>query len=203
MSLSKPRDPEVRDAGSPDKAPSNIFTAALQQYARLLREKPILTKSCTSACTGALGNILSQVLILRSSAGSRKHLDLYSILCYAATGFILVGPAMHHYYRLMEEIVPRHVKACSAKRMLIDRLVYTPSFLFVYLFFLCMLEGCGPELAMKKIRLVYWIVYTANLKALTVLQYINLNYVPQQYRVLFGNVVSVFWSCYIATKRSS
>jgi len=198
MSLSRPSDP-----GTSDKASGNILTAALQQYAKLLREKPILTKSCTSACTGALGNILAQLLLMRSSAGNKNHIELYPVLCYAATGFILVGPAMHHYYKLLEEVVPHYARRCTAKRMLIDRLMYTPAFLFVYLFFLCTLEGCTPEVALKKIKIVYWIVYTANLKFLTLLQYINLNYVPQQYRVLFGNVVSVFWSCYIATKRSS
>jgi len=124
-------------------------------------------------------------------------------LCYAITGFVLVGPAMHHYYRLAEMLVPMSAPNARIKRLLIDRFLYTPAFLVVYLYFLCILEGCGPELAKKKIKAIYWMVYKANLKVLTLIQFINLSYVPQQYRVLFGNAVSIFWSCYIASKRST
>jgi len=203
MSLSKPGDNARRSSGDNDEGCKAALSKALQLYSSLLQRKPVLTKACTSACTGALGNLLSQYLTIRSSSGIKKRVDWYSVACYAVTGFVLVGPAMHHYYRLVEKLLPTTVSYCRVKRLLVDRLLYTPAFLFVYLYLLCILEGCGPQLARKKIEAIYWTLYRANLKVLTLLQFINLSYVPHQFRVLFGNLVAIFWSCYIASKRAS
>jgi peroxisomal membrane protein 2 len=190
MSFSKPSDDD-----------SGPLAKLLQGYIRLLKEKPLLTKACTSACTGALGNLLSQYL--RPSQGSPKHIDWCSVLNYAITGFVLVAPLMHNYYRLVEKFIPIYVSQYKLKRLLVDRLLYTPAFLVAYLYFMCLVEGCGPALARKKVEAMFWIIYTMNLKILTVIQFINLSYVPPQYRVLFGNAVSILWSCYVASKRSS
>jgi peroxisomal membrane protein 2 len=180
---------------------SNFLARLWHGYMRLLAEKPLLTKACTSACTGALGNLLSQYL--RPSQGAPKHIDWHSVLNYAGTAFVLVAPMMHNYYRLVEKYIPVHASQYKLKRLLVDRLLYTPAFLCIYLYVMCLLEGCGPTLARQKVKVMFWIIYKMNLKILTIVQFINLSYIPPQYRVLFGNLISILWSCYVASKRSS
>ena len=44
----------------------------------------------------------------------------------------------------------------------------------------------------------------ANIRKLwTVMQYINMTRVSPQYRVIFGNFVSLFWSIYVASTSTS
>ena len=47
----------------------------------------------------------------------------------------------------------------------------------------------------------FWPMFKANLKFWVPLQYINVNYVPQIYRVLFANVCAFFWIVIMAIKR--
>jgi hypothetical protein len=188
MSLSKPRD-------------DNILQRIIGQYLKLLREKPLLTKSCTSACTGAIGSILSQCV---STAGGQRpnSINWRNVLAFALTGFVLVGPTLHNFYQLLEQVVPKSASKAVLKRLLIDRVLFTPAFLLVYLYCLSLFEGHGLKLARRKVDQVYFMALKMNWKVLTLIQYINISYVPQQYRVLFSNSISLAWNCYIALKRS-
>lgn len=188
MSLSKPQD-------------DSVVKKLIKRYLKLLQERPILTKSCTSACTGAIGSILSQYV--SSASGQPMSINLRNVLAFALTGFVFVGPVMHNFYRLLEQVVPKTADYAVLKRMIIDRVFYTPFFLITYLYLLSLFEGHGISLAKKKVDQVYMHALKLNWKVLTVIQYININHIPQQYRVLFGNAISLAWNCYIALKRSS
>lgn len=186
MSLSKSQD-------------DNFFKAIVQKYLRLLHEKPLLTKACTSACTGALGNLMSQWLVPSASG----KINWRSVLAFALTGFCFVGPVMHNFYRYLEKVVPKNASRVFLKRLLIDRFLYTPFFLIVYLYSVALLEGLPGKIDHEKVLAVYRIAVVMNWKALTIIQFININYVPQQYRVLVGNFISLAWNCYIALKRKA
>lgn len=186
MSLSKPN----HDSG---------VKALLRRYQRLLKERPVLTKACTSACTAALGNLLSQYIV---PSGSNR-INWRSVLAFAMTGFLFVGPVMHHFYRFLEKAVPSNSSRVTMKRLLIDRFLYTPLFLIIYLYCVSVFESRSFDLDHQKILGVYKIAVKMNWKALTIVQYINIKYVPQEYRVLVGNVISLAWNCFIAMKRKT
>jgi peroxisomal membrane protein 2 len=187
MSLSKPED-------------DNIVKRAIRQYLRLLREKPVLTKSLTSACTGAVSSLLSQYVSM--SKTNTRTVNWKNVMAFALTGFLFVGPVMHNFYRLLEQVAPKTSPHSVLKKMIIDRILYTPVFLLTYLYLLSIFEGHSLKVAKSKVDQVYPHAIRMNWKVLTVIQYININYIPQQYRVLFGNAISLAWNCYIAIKRS-
>ncbi|XP_053727345.1 peroxisomal membrane protein 2 [Synchiropus splendidus] len=176
----------------------------LHQYLFLLKRYPILTKSVTSAVISALGNILSQYLESRKKAkngAAVSKMDAAGPARYAIYGLLITGPVSHFFYQLMEAWIPSTDPHCLLKRLMLDRLVFAPGFLLIFFFVMNILEVKGWEDFEKKMRRTYWTALKMNWRVWTPFQFVNVNFVPVQFRVLFANVVAFFWYAYLATVR--
>ncbi|KAA8592264.1 hypothetical protein FQN60_017719 [Etheostoma spectabile] len=166
----------VRDA--------SIHFRLLQQYLVLLKKYPILTKSVTSGILTALGNLLAQILEARKKAknGAQvKEIDTAAAARYAIYGLFITGPLSHYFYQLMEMWMPSTDPLCIVKRLLLDRLAK------------------GWTDFEKKMKGSYWTALKMNWKVWTPFQFININFVPVQFRVLFSNMIALFWYAYLAS----
>ncbi|XP_067465792.1 peroxisomal membrane protein 2-like [Thunnus thynnus] len=176
----------------------------LQQYLLLLKKYPILTKSVTSGILSALGNLLSQIVEARKKArngGLASEIDAAGAARYAIYGLIITGPVSHYFYQLMEVWMPSTDPYCIVKRLLLDRLFFAPGFLLLFYFVMNILEAKGWEDFEKKMRRSYWTALKMNWKVWTPFQFININFVPVQFRVLFANMIALFWYAYLASVR--
>ncbi|KAJ8415284.1 hypothetical protein AAFF_G00422640 [Aldrovandia affinis] len=176
----------------------------LQQYLLLLKKYPILTKSVTSGILSALGNLLSQTLERRKNikdGSSKKDVDLLGPARFAIYGLCVTGPLSHYFYQLLELLLPSTVPYCTLKRLLLDRLVFAPAFLLLFFFVMNALEGRTFSAFQGKVRAGYWPALKMNWKVWTPFQFININYVPVEFRVLFANLVALFWYAYLASVR--
>ncbi|XP_072244069.1 peroxisomal membrane protein 2 [Leuresthes tenuis] len=176
----------------------------LQQYLILLKKYPILTKSVTSGILSALGNLLSQILEARKKAKSEaqvNEIDVAGATRYAVYGLFITGPVSHFFYQLMEAWIPTTDSLCVVKRLLLDRFIFAPGFLLIFYFVMNILEAKGWEDFEKKMRRSYWTALKMNWKVWTPFQFININFVPVQFRVLFANVIALFWYAYLASVR--
>lgn len=186
MSLSKEKD-------------DSFFQRTLQTYLHCLKKYPILTKSCTSAITGGIGNLLSQIII-----GRGQSFDLRSWSSFVIMGFGFIGPAMHYAYKLMEQLIPQKTPYFALRRLLLERLILTPIIMLGYLYFLYLIQLRDPKIAALQLMVSFRQVLITNWKVWTIFQFINVNYIPQQYRVLFGNAVALGWNVYmtVSTKQA-
>ncbi|XP_027890369.1 peroxisomal membrane protein 2 [Xiphophorus couchianus] len=176
----------------------------LQQYLILLKKYPILTKSVTSGILSALGNLLSQYLEGRKKAksgGPVDEIDVAGATRYAIFGLIITGPVSHIFYQLMEVWMPTTDPLCIVKRLLLDRLIFAPGFLLLFYLVMNILEAKGWDDFQKKMRKSYWTALKMNWKVWTPFTFININFVPVQFRVLFANMIALFWYAYLATVR--
>ncbi|XP_071513301.1 peroxisomal membrane protein 2 [Panulirus ornatus] len=173
----------------------SILEKGVHSYNGCLFAQPLLTKACTSAFTGALGDFLGQLITKQPS------INLFSIARYASFGFVVTGPMAHHFYKMLDKVVPASVWGAAFKRLLLDRLLFAPLLLLLSLYLLSKLEGKSHRTCMGEVRLKYWAALKMNWKVWTPVQYININYIPQQYRSLFANVVAIFWIIYLTNKR--
>ncbi|XP_013409105.1 peroxisomal membrane protein 2 [Lingula anatina] len=185
MSLSK---------GSDDSFIEKLF----KEYSRLLREKPVLTKAVTSAISSGLGNFLSQVISGNHKVGG---IQWRSVAAFSIFGFVITGPLTHNFYSWLDTAVPKTASYAGLKRIVIDRFVFAPPFLLLFFYIVAILEGQSSDAAIQKIREFYWGALKMNWRVWGIFQYINVNYVPQQYRVLFANLVSLGWNIYLAARR--
>ncbi|CAM4659906.1 unnamed protein product, partial [Caretta caretta] len=113
--------------------------------------------------------------------------------------FLFTGPLSHYFYLYLEQLIPSNVPFAMVKRLLLDRLVVAPPFLLLFFFVMNLLEGKDLSAFAEKIKSGYWVALKMNWKVWTPVQFINVNYVPMQFRVLFGNLVSLFWFAYLAS----
>ncbi|TNN69624.1 Peroxisomal membrane protein 2 [Liparis tanakae] len=195
-----------------------LHVRVLQQYLLLLKKYPVLTKSVTSGVLTALGNLLSQTLEARRKASNGSvvsQMDPAGAARYALYGLLVTGPLSHHFYQLMEAWLPPAEPLCALKRLLLDRLLFAPGFLLVFYLVMNVLEvgrprgqlivsmgdGNGRRDLEKKMRGSYWTALKMNWKVWTPFQFININFVPVQFRVLFANMVALFWYAYLASVR--
>ncbi|XP_074494136.1 peroxisomal membrane protein 2 isoform X1 [Sebastes fasciatus] len=186
----------VRDA--------SIHFRLLHQYLFLLKKYPILTKSVTSGILSALGNLLSQILEARKKAKNGvqvNEIDTAGAARYAVYGLFITGPLSHYFYQLMEVWMPSTDPLCIVKRLLLDRLIFAPGFLLIFYFVMTVLEAKGWRDFEKKMRGSYWTALKMNWKVWTPFQFININFVPVQFRVLFANMIALFWYAYLSTVR--
>ncbi|XP_049625223.1 peroxisomal membrane protein 2 [Suncus etruscus] len=173
---------------------------ALAQYLRLLRLYPVLTKAATSGILSALGNFLAQIIKRkRKKENFSPKLDISGPLRYAIYGFFFTGPLSHFFYLFMEHWIPPEVPLAGVKRLLLDRLVFAPAFLLVFFFVMNFLEGKDVAAFAAQTRRGFWPALQMNWRIWTPLQFININYVPLQFRVLFANMVALFWYAYLAS----
>ncbi|XP_003974957.1 peroxisomal membrane protein 2 [Takifugu rubripes] len=177
---------------------TSVHFRLLQQYLFLLKRYPIITKSVTSGILTALGNLLSQNLEARKKAGA---IDGTGVARYAVYGLFITGPVSHCFYQLMEALIPTTDPHCIIKRLLLDRLIFAPGFLLIFYFVMNILEFKGWEEFEKKLKGSFWTALKMNWKVWTPFQFVNINFVPVQFRVLFANMVALFWYAYLASVR--
>ncbi|CAH2294922.1 peroxisomal membrane 2 [Pelobates cultripes] len=172
----------------------------LRTYLRLLRERPIVTKSVTSGILSALGNLLSQSIERRRKRQkSSKEVDLVGPLRFAVYGFLFTGPLSHYFYLFLEQMIPSSAPLAGIRRLLLDRLIIAPAFLLLFFCVMNILEGKDLATLNQNLKNRYWLALKMNWKVWTPFQFINVNYIPVQFRVLFANLVAFFWYAYLAS----
>lgn len=176
MVLSKPRD---------------IIYELVGAYFQRLYTSPVKTKALTSCVFATLGNLISQKL------SGTKYLNQDSLVAFALFGLLIGGPVPHYFYMYVTRFV-RHPLGF----LFIERLLYTPGFVALALYMLARFEGKSHEVSQEQLKKLYWPTLVANLKYLTLLQYINIRFVPPVLRVLFVNAVGLLWSIYLANQRA-
>ncbi|XP_053135152.1 peroxisomal membrane protein 2 [Hemicordylus capensis] len=172
----------------------------LVRYLLLLRLYPVLTKAVSSALLSALGSLLSQITEKSPRKGEpSKRLDLRGPLRFAIYGFFFTGPLSHYFYLYLERLIPSDVPFAIVKKLLVDRLLVAPAFVALFFLIMSLLEGKNTSAFIKRMKSSYWAALKMNWKVWTPVQFINLNYIPMQFQVLFGNLVALFWFAYLAS----
>ncbi|GAA5984555.1 hypothetical protein JCM11641_006547 [Rhodosporidiobolus odoratus] len=85
-----------------------------------------------------------------------------------------------------------------AKRVAADQLAMAPVSLFIFLLSMSMLEGLNEAETKQKIRENYWAILSVNWQVWPILQLINFRYVPLPYRVPFGSICGIAWTCFLS-----
>ncbi|XP_040208061.1 peroxisomal membrane protein 2 [Rana temporaria] len=179
-----------------------LHTLLLRTYLQLLHSRPVLTKAITSGILSALGNLLSQnIEQRRKSKSSAKNVDPVALLRFAAFGLFFTGPLSHYFYLFLEQVIPSSTPMAGLRRLLLERLIIAPAFLFLFFTVMNFLEGKGLNSLNNKLKDSYWSALKMNWKVWTPFQFINMNYIPVQFRVLFANMVAFFWYTYLSKTR--
>ena len=171
----------------------------IRRYKRALAEKPYQTKMLTSAGTVIMGECIGDAI--RVYRG-RKVSDVpLAQRCgfYGLYGLLVVGPLFHWWYgyiqRLTASLTAEYKMIVT---LLVDRLIFTPPFLFVTLFHRQLLNNSKMSEKYKEVMKIIMSALWVNWKVWTALVAFNITYIPLEYRSIFGNVFALAWNTYLS-----
>ncbi|KAG7390063.1 E2-like conjugating enzyme atg10 [Phytophthora boehmeriae] len=130
--------------------------------------------------------------------GQSRGLSPRQMLAFFAFGGAITGPVLHYWYGYLETQRVTKEKLTPNKKLLLDRLVFTPPMVAFTIFSLGVLRGSSPKASRENLSRVYWGVLLMNWKVWTVTQWLSFHYVPPQLRVLWGNCVALWWNSYLS-----
>ena len=181
--------PSMLDAG----AAWSAYNAALVDPTTAL-----LTKSVTAGVIIGAGDAAAQ-LVEGSKTGAA--FDGARYLRWAIFGLVLQGPWNHAWYLTLDGLLPPTEDPFSLitlEKVGLDQFFQAPIFTMVILCFFALVEGKGLAFAKTQIQEELGAILIKNWAVFLPATFINLAFLPNEYRVLFLNVVFFGWVIYLS-----
>ncbi|XP_055912699.1 peroxisomal membrane protein 2 [Eupeodes corollae] len=167
----------------------------LGAYLEQLFNHPVRTKSITSAVLATSANYTSQKI-----AGNRT-ISQKALLAYGSFGLLFGGTVPHFFYKLIDKIFPHKMPMRKILVFMAERLIFTPFYQALSLYFLSRFEGNTHEHAVQNFKRLYENLLQKNWMFLSIPVFLNMNYVPPMVRTLTFNMISFIWVIYLAGVR--
>eukprot|EP00658_Telonema_sp_P-2_P040637 TRINITY_DN2904_c0_g1_i5.p1 TRINITY_DN2904_c0_g1~~TRINITY_DN2904_c0_g1_i5.p1 ORF type:complete len:211 (+),score=54.89 TRINITY_DN2904_c0_g1_i5:245-877(+) len=165
-------------------------------YQRMLAERPVLTKSLTSAVVVGSGDLICQFGIEKAQ-NSEEGYNPRRTMNMMLIGGTLVGPTLHYWFSFLFTRIPSTSLAGTVQKMAADQLIFAPLFNPAFVSYLFLLEGRPAEI-LPKLQADWVNMTVSNWKLWVPAQMINFGFVPPQFQVLFANNTAVIWNTYLS-----
>lgn len=192
----------------------NEYTAAVNDVNVLIGQ--LLHEAISSAILWSLGDILAQCIERYSKLNDINHphelqndrsstsTSAWSSIQWKRTarlafyGSCIWTTPTHFWFHFLQTTFPKHDFASGFMRMMCDQIFYSPMVIDSLLMTTGLLEGMSFSAAFDKIVLQFWPIIYRNWLLWPIVQIINMNYVPLEYRMLFVNLINLPWTAYLA-----
>lgn len=158
-------------------------------YCNSLRRHPLTTKACTSLVGFVLGDAIAQHIT------HPAFMDVVRTARVGMYGLLIDGPVGAAWYDALEAHLwpedPTCIKAVIAKTAL-DQTLYATLMTAVYFSALRLMEG-HPDAIMATLHAKFLPTLAANWVIWPVAHLVNFRFVPSEQRLLYNNVVCIFW----------
>lgn len=181
------------------------MASLFRAYDKALNKAPLLTKCLTSLVLFGAGDLMAQKLEADEKTGAAgEHggkgftVDSQRLARQAAWALIFT-PLAHHWYQLLDKMVAGRGTMVVVKKTLLDQTTWTPVINTIFLSSMAFMASRGDVgEAVSAVETKLWPTLKVNWVVWPALSAINLGLVPIQYRLLFVNFASLFWSAYLS-----
>lgn len=109
---------------------------------------------------------------------------------------VVFGPAAATWFKFLQRnVVLKNKNAEILARVACDQGLFAPTFIAIFLSSMAVMEGTSPK---TKLDRSYKSALTTNYMIWPFVQLVNFKLMPLEYRLLFVNVVSIGWNCYLS-----
>lgn len=169
-------------------------------YKDMLYTSPILTKSLTSSGMMTVSDAICQKIMMKKDDPLEppKKLDWSRMLQVAITGLTWSGPVQHWWFGTLDKMV--NISDPYLRlfvKLFFDAIIFSPLTIFGYFTWRSVLEGSGIKGAKDKLSTRFTSTVIGAWKFWPFVNVINFSLVPLQFRVLYSNVLSLFWTGYL------
>ncbi|KAJ0441790.1 hypothetical protein HanRHA438_Chr16g0749811 [Helianthus annuus] len=181
-------------AATSSKGFSSISNNALiGWYLGMVKTRPILTKSVTSAFIYTAADLSSQTI-----AGSPSDsYDLVRTVRMAGYGMILLGPSLHFWFNFVSRLFPKRDLFSTFKKMFMGQAIFGPIMTVVFFSVNAGLQGeSGSEIVARLKRdliptlingVMYW----------PVCDFVTFRFIPVHLQPLVSNSFAYIWTVYM------
>ncbi|XP_059612219.1 mpv17-like protein 2 [Phlebotomus argentipes] len=164
----------------------------------------LLTNTVSSGILMGLGDVMSQEIEYRTQLIDKRY-DWKRIGQMFLVG-CLGGPFHHVFYKWMDNMLPKADVLTSVKKILLDQAIFSPFCIVTFFYSAGLLETKTLRECNQELREKFLTVYLADWTIWPVAQFLNFYFLPPQYRVLYINVVTMFYNvflCYVKHTETS
>lgn len=104
------------------------------------------------------------------------------------------------WYGILNKYIGSQGKAVAIKKVIVDQLLFAPTFLGIFISTLGALEGKKFENIKSDLTKNYPDILKANYSIWPAVQIVNFYVVPLKYQVLCVQSVALFWNTYVSWK---
>ncbi|PON74787.1 Mpv17/PMP [Parasponia andersonii] len=162
-------------------------------YLGMVKCRPILTKSVTSALIYTAADLSSQTITQQSL----DSYDLLRTLRMAGYGLLVLGPSLHFWFNFMSKLFPKRDLLSTLKKMAMGQGIYGPTMTVVFFSLNARLQGeTGTEIVSRLKRdlfptllsgVMYW----------PLCDFITFRFIPVHLQPLVSNSFSYLWTVYM------
>lgn len=190
----KPPKATVTGGEEPPAEPTeDEATGPWAAYERALETNPILVKGATSFVGFTLGDILAQCFVEK-----KGPYDPIRTLRLASFGFLIHGTTSHWFYGKLDNAIPGKGGPQVASKVFIDQVLWNPIFGIMFFGYMGIFEGSGIAGTITKIKRDLITQVTGSWTVWPLAHAINFRYIPTDQRVLYINVIQVFYNCFLS-----
>lgn len=162
-------------------------------YLGMIKSRPIVTKSITSAFIYTAADLSSQTIVRKPS----EPYDLVRTLRMAGYGMIILGPSLHFWFNFVSRVLPKRDLIATLKKIVLGQTLYGPIMTVVFFSVNAALQGeSGSEIVARLKRdlvptmlsgVMYW----------PLCDFITFKFIPVHLQPLVSNSFSYVWTVYL------
>ncbi|KGN61586.1 peroxisomal membrane protein PMP22 [Cucumis sativus] len=178
---------------------SSIVTEAWQGYLLQLQKNPLRTKAITAGVLAGISDSVAQKI------SGIKKLQFRRLLLLMLYGFAYAGPFGHFLHKLMDRIFKgKKGNTTVAKKVLLEQVTSSPwNNLFFMMYYGLVVEGRPWSLVKAKVRKDYPTIQLTAWRFWPIVGWVNYQYMPIQFRVIFHSFVASCWGIFLNLKARS
>jgi len=144
----------------------------------------------------SIGDVISQYIESRNK--KKFEFCIERNIRLSLCGFIYFGPTMRFWYGALDRLVKSKTFFRPLKMLVIDQAFFAPCYMVTVLFVTKLARGQSPASIVENFPTDYPRLIFGSWTVWPWVQVANFTLIPLEFRVLFGNVVAVFWNTYVS-----
>ncbi|KAI4298544.1 hypothetical protein L6164_032091 [Bauhinia variegata] len=162
-------------------------------YLGMVKSRPILTKSVTSALIYTAADLSSQTIVRQSL----EPFDFVRTLRMAGYGLIILGPSLHFWFNFVSKLFPKRDLLSTLKKMFMGQALYGPAMTVVFFSSNAFMQGENSQEIVARLKrdllptmlngIMYW----------PVCDFITFRFIPVHLQPLVSNSFSYLWTVYM------
>eukprot|EP00276_Gloeochaete_wittrockiana_P017587 CAMPEP_0184336122 /NCGR_PEP_ID=MMETSP1089-20130417/4537_1 /TAXON_ID=38269 ORGANISM="Gloeochaete wittrockiana, Strain SAG46.84" /NCGR_SAMPLE_ID=MMETSP1089 /ASSEMBLY_ACC=CAM_ASM_000445 /LENGTH=321 /DNA_ID=CAMNT_0026661065 /DNA_START=15 /DNA_END=980 /DNA_ORIENTATION=+ len=176
------------------KGQGNFWKGLWVAYNKELQEKPIWTKSWTSAVVFILSDLTSQHLEKKTDSP-----DWARVIRIGLWALLYNGPVLHAWFLFLQRLIQSTSPQAVVAKTLIDQFGMGPVYLSCFFCYMGLVQGESKNLILARIQRDMLPTLKAGWFYWIPAQLINFKFVPSNLNVLYQNAAAYFWNVYLCS----